>query len=106
MQNQAEKKYTDEELEAEFEEALKSVNEDRMAAVRVLSKTTLILMFICLFIVSLCCVMGGGFLFVTNILAILKFNSAVDAYIIHGVLLFLGLLLILGGLSIQTDYIL
>jgi hypothetical protein len=45
-------------------------------------------------------------LFVTNITAILKFYSAVDAYIIHGVLAFLGLLLILGGLSIQTEYIL
>jgi hypothetical protein len=106
MQDQTEKKYTDEELEAEFEEALKSVNEDRMAAVRVLSKATLILMFLCLFIISLCCIIGGGFLFVTNIAAILKFYSAVDAYIIHGVLAFLGLLLILGGLSIQTEYIL
>ena len=60
-------KYTDEELECEFEEALRSVNEDRLAAIRIFSKTTTMLMSLCITILSLLALIGGGILVFQNV---------------------------------------
>lgn len=99
-------KYTDEELEREFEEALRSVNEDRLAAIRIFSKTTTMLMSLCITVLSLLALIGGGILVFQNVPLLMNIGISIEFYFFHGILAIIGLFMVILGCGLLNDYIL
>lgn len=98
--------YTDEELEREFEEALRSVNNDRLTVIHIFSKTTTFLITVITTILSILGIIGGGVLVCHHASAILMSPMTVESYFYNGILSIFGLLMVLLGCGIANDYLL
>ena len=97
------RKLTDEELEAEFEEALADVTSQGMTAVRCMSDFGTAVLFLALMIASLAFLVGGGILMVFSIYAFVKIKTMeVGMLVMYAFGILAGGLMMAIGSSLQS----
>lgn len=99
------RKYTDEELEEEFEAAWQEVLEDKDRAVRYISKTVTVIITILIFFLSIALIIVGAYFGVSALVKFISLTLDTGDYIVNAFILLLSIVFVIEGLNIQDTYL-